>query len=217
MRYAVVICLLLAGCSKTSPPTTSLTSNPASVEHGQCATLTWSSQDASEVTIDHEVGKVEASGTKEVCPLSDTEYTITASGAGGTATASTMVRVTALAAANVMIFPEAALFEFGKAGLKPEGKEKINEYRQHATEALSSAEHVKITGYTDNVGAAERNVALSQQRAEAVRDHLVSLGADPNKFQVQGAGAATPIGDNTTEEGRAQNRRVEVAVVGAAK
>jgi outer membrane protein OmpA-like peptidoglycan-associated protein len=216
MRYVVVICFLLAGCSKT-PPTASLSANPASVEHGQCAILTWSSKDASEVTIDQKLGKVDSSGTKEVCPLSDTQYTLTASGAEGSTTASTTVSVTALAAANVMVFPEAALFEFGKAELKPEGKEKIKEYREQAKEALSSAEHVKITGYTDNVGSAEQNAALSLQRAEAVRDHLVSLGADPQKYAVNGAAAASPIGDNSTEEGRAQNRRVEVAVVGPEK
>jgi len=216
MRYVVVICLLLAGCAKTSP-TASLSANPASVEHGQCATLTWSSKDASEVTIDQNVGKVEASGTKEVCPLSDTKYTITASAGGASTTASTTVSVTALAAANVMVFPEAALFEFGKAELKPEGKEKINEYRQQAQAALSSAEHVKITGYTDNVGDADKNAALSLRRAEAVRDHLVSVGADAQKFEVNGAAATNPIGDNSTDEGRAQNRRVEVAVVGAEK
>jgi outer membrane protein OmpA-like peptidoglycan-associated protein len=216
VRYVVVMCVLLVGCSKTSP-TVSLAASPASVEHGQCATLTWSAKDASEVTIDHDVGKVELSGTKEVCPLSDTQYTITAAGTGESMTASTTVSVSALAAANVMIFPEAALFEFGKAALKPEGKEKINEYREEAKEALSGADHVKITGYTDNVGGADRNSELSLQRAEAVRDHLVSLGADPQKFDVSGAGPTYPIGDNTTEEGRAQNRRVEVAVVGAAK
>jgi outer membrane protein OmpA-like peptidoglycan-associated protein len=214
MRYVVVVCLLLAGCAKTSP-TVSLSASPASVEHGQCATLTWSSTDAAEVTIDQGVGKVDPTGSKEVCPPSETQYTITASGAGGSKTASTTVGVTALAAANVMIFPEAALFEFGKAELKPEGKEKINEYREQAKESLSTAEHVKIIGYTDNVGAADRNSMLSLQRAEAVRDHLVSLGADPQKFEVKGAGAEQPVADNSTEEGRAQNRRVEVAVVGA--
>ena len=70
-----------------------------------------------------------------------------------------------------MIFPEAALFEFGKSELKPEGKEKIEEYREQAKEELSRADHVMITGYTDNVGETDYNSTLSQQRAEAVRDH----------------------------------------------
>jgi outer membrane protein OmpA-like peptidoglycan-associated protein len=221
MKYVVVVCLVLVGCSKQAPPapaapTVSLSANPASVEHGQCATLTWSSTNASTVSIDQGVGQVDPSGSKEVCPLSSTQYTITAAGEGGSGEASTTVDVTALAAA-VVIFPEAALFASGKSALKPEGKQKIEEYREQAKDQLSRADHVMITGYTDNVGGADHNSKLSQQRAEAVRDHLVSLGADPQTFQVSGAGEANPIADNSTEEGRAKNRRVEVAVVGAEK
>ena len=215
-KYAVVICLILAGCSKPAP-TVSLSANTESIEHGQCATLTWASANASTVSIDQEVGAVDPSGSKEVCPLSSMVYTVTAVGDGGSVTASTTISVTPLAAANVMIFPEAAMFEFGKAELKPEGKEKINEYREQAQEELSQANHVIITGYTDNVGEPGFNETLSQQRAEAVRDHLISLGADAQKFQVRGAGEAAPVADNATEEGRAQNRRVEVAVVGSEK
>ena len=116
-----------------------------------------------------------------------------------------------------MIFPEAALFESGKSELKPEGKEKIREYREQAKEWLSSADKVMITGYTDNVGDPNFNATLSQQRAEAVRDHLISLGADANKFEVSGAGESKPMADNSTEEGRAKNRRVEVEVIGVEK
>jgi outer membrane protein OmpA-like peptidoglycan-associated protein len=213
MKYFVVFCLLLVGCTKPAP-TVSLSASPASVEHGQCATLTWSSTNASTVSIDHEVGKVDPSGSQEVCPLSSTQYTITAAGESESREASTTVGVTALAAA-VVIFPEAALFESGKSELKPEGKQKIEEYREQAKDQLTRADHVMITGYTDNVGGTERNSKLSQQRAAAVRDHLISLGADPQKFQVSGAGETQPIADNNTDEGRAKNRRVEVAVLGA--
>ena len=157
MRYVVLVCLLLVGCSKPAP-TVSLSANPASVEHGQCATLTWSSTNASTVSIDQGVGKVEASGSHEVCPLSSTQYTITAAGASGSKEASTTVGVTALAAA-VVIFPEAALFESGKSELKPEGKQKIEEYRAQAQDQLTRADHVLITGYTDNVGGPDRNSA----------------------------------------------------------
>jgi len=215
MKHVVVFCLLLVGCAKPAP-TISLSANPASVEHGQCATLTWSSTNASTVSIDQGVGQVDPSGSKEVCPLSSTQFTITAAGEHGSKEASTTVEVTELAAA-VVIFPEAALFESGKSALKPEGKQKIEEYREQAKDQLSSADHVMITGYTDNVGGTDSNSALSQQRAAAVRDHLISLGADPQKFQVSGAGEANPIADNSTEEGRAQNRRVEVEVVGVGK
>ena len=124
MKY-VVVCLVLLGCSPPpATPTVSLSANPASVKQGQCATLTWSSTDASNVSIDQGVGEVDPSGSQQVCPQSTLQYTITAAGEGGSGTASTTVSVIALVT-KLMIFPEAALFEFGKADLKPEGKEKI--------------------------------------------------------------------------------------------
>ena len=61
------------------------------------------------------------------------------------------------------------------------------------------------------------NSTLSLQRAEAVRDSLISLGADASKFEVNGAGEGNPIADNSSEAGRAQNRRVVVAVIGLEK
>jgi OOP family OmpA-OmpF porin len=76
---------------------------------------------------------------------------------------------------------------------------------------------VVITGYTDNVGSPDFNTTLSLQRAEAVRDALISLGADPSKLQAKGAGESMPIADNSTDEGRAKNRRVEVQVEGLEK
>ena len=216
MKYVAVICLVLLGCTRASPPTASLSADPTSVEQGQCATLTWSSTNASTVSIDQGVGNVDPSGSKQVCPGSPMLYTITAAGEGGSGTASTTIGVTAVGT-QIMIFPEAALFESGKSELKPEGKEKIGEYREQAKEELSRAEHVMITGYTDNVGEPGYNSTLSLQRAEAVRDHLISLGADASKFEVSGAGETSPIADNSTEEGRAKNRRVEVAVIGVGK
>ena len=115
MKYVVVIWLVLVGCTQTpTAPTVSFSANPASVKQGQCATLTWSSTNASKVSIDQGLGNVDPSGSKQVCPGRTTHYTITAAGEGGSGTASTMVSVTALAT-KVMIFPEAALFEFGKS------------------------------------------------------------------------------------------------------
>jgi OmpA-OmpF porin, OOP family len=213
MKYAVVISLALVGCSREQP-TVSLSADPTSVEAGQCAVLTWSSSNASAVSIDHAVGDVEAAGSKQVCPATSTEYTITAS--EGSETISATASVTALAA-KIMAFPEAALFEFGKSELTPEGRARIVEYRAQARNELSRADRVVVTGYTDDVGDAADNSTLSLQRAEAVRDHLVDLGADANKFRVAGAGEVNPIGDNSTDEGRARNRRVEVAVIGTEK
>ncbi|HUM01936.1 MAG TPA: OmpA family protein [Thermoanaerobaculia bacterium] len=121
------------------------------------------------------------------------------------------------ASPKTMVFAHAALFDFNKADLKPEGKEQLKAYREKARAEMSSAEKVRITGHTDNVGKAEYNMKLSLRRAEAVRNYLVSLGVDPGKMEVGGEGMAKPIADNGTAEGRAKNRRVEVTVIGLGK
>ena len=120
-------------------------------------------------------------------------------------------------APKVMVFEEAALFDFDKTDLKPEGKDQLKAYREKAQADLSRADKVRITGYTDNTGAADYNSKLSLQRAEAVRDYLSSIGVDPKKMEASGAGETKPIADNTTKEGRAKNRRVEIEVTGLGK
>ena len=64
-------------------------------------------------------------------------------------------------------------------------------------------------GHTDSVGNAEANLRLSQQRVDAVHDFVIELGGDGDRFFPEGRGEEEPIADNDTEEGRAQNRRVE--------
>ncbi|NEX15064.1 MAG: hypothetical protein C1943_00130 [Halochromatium sp.] len=70
----------------------------------------------------------------------------------------------------------------------------------------------RIEGHTDSIGSAEANQALSQQRAEAVRQALIERGIDPLRIAATGAGAEQPVADNATAEGRRQNRRVEIYV-----
>jgi outer membrane protein OmpA-like peptidoglycan-associated protein len=72
--------------------------------------------------------------------------------------------------------------------------------------------HIKIGGYTDNSGDASSNLGLSQQRAESVMQQLTTLGIAPDRMEAKGYGEQHPIADNSTEEGRARNRRVAVQV-----
>jgi OOP family OmpA-OmpF porin len=111
-------------------------------------------------------------------------------------------------------FNQAALFDFNKAELKPAGKEQLKGYYEKTKAELSSAHSVKITGHTDNVGTHEYNMKLSKRRAEAVREYLISIGVDASKMEVDGEGETQPVADNSTKEGRAKNRRVEIEVSG---
>ncbi len=73
---------------------------------------------------------------------------------------------------------------------------------------------VAIHGHTDNVGAAELNMKLSNERAKAVYDVLVKEGVSSKRLSYQGFGASKPIGANTSAEGRADNRRTEFVITG---
>lgn len=67
----------------------------------------------------------------------------------------------------------------------------------------------EVAGHTDSAGSLELNLRLSEARAQAVTDYLIKLGLDNNQFASKGYGPNQPIADNSTEEGRAQNRRIE--------
>jgi len=72
---------------------------------------------------------------------------------------------------------------------------------------------VEIAGYTDNTGDQALNVALSERRAEAVRQMLIKFGADPETLIAKGYGSADPIASNDTAEGRRRNRRIEYRII----
>ncbi len=72
-----------------------------------------------------------------------------------------------------------------------------------------------VEGHTDNMGSAPMNQELSLRRATTVRDYLIAQGVPASKIDVEGLGLTAPIGDNTTTDGRARNRRVEIVVSGA--
>jgi OOP family OmpA-OmpF porin len=80
---------------------------------------------------------------------------------------------------------------------------------------LKAGHVLEIAGYTDNTGDAALNLALSQKRAEAVRDALVKYGADPAMLVAKGYGEADPVASNDTAEGRLKNRRIEYHVIKA--
>ena len=72
---------------------------------------------------------------------------------------------------------------------------------------------LEISGHTDNQGDHDKNVALSQERAQAVADYLANKGIDSARLTAVGYGPDRPIADNSTKDGRAKNRRVEFEVV----
>ncbi len=102
-------------------------------------------------------------------------------------------------------------FATGKSIIKPESFEALNEL----LELLKKKPEWKLQldGYTDNVGSASANIILSKKRAEAVKFFLTSRGLEQDNVKVFYHGPRKPIADNSTEEGRQKNRRVEMKIV----
>jgi outer membrane protein OmpA-like peptidoglycan-associated protein len=99
------------------------------------------------------------------------------------------------------------LFETGKATLKPESMAEIQKVADYMKKNPSA--RFEVQGHTDNQGSDAINDPLSQQRAEAVVKALEGLGCDPFNLRPVGKGSHEPIADNSTDAGRAKNRRVE--------
>jgi OmpA-OmpF porin, OOP family len=120
-------------------------------------------------------------------------------------------------ALDAMIFPSVALFERRSASITAQGEKLLQKNLQDAREQLKRAAYIEVVGHTDDVGDDAYNLDLSEQRAEAVGAYLVGAGIDASKILMIGAGESSPIASNATDEGRAENRRVEVLVLGRAR
>jgi outer membrane protein OmpA-like peptidoglycan-associated protein len=103
------------------------------------------------------------------------------------------------------------LFDTGKSTLKPEAQVSIAKLT--GILMMFPFSTLEIRGHTDNTGSAELNMQLSKDRAKSVYDFFVKQGMDPAKLSADGSGMNEPIADNSTAEGRAQNRRVEVLII----
>ena len=101
-------------------------------------------------------------------------------------------------------------FATGSASILPESEEQLNNIA--AVLKAYPDVNVKVGGYTDNTGNAAANRTLSQQRANAVRQALIGKGIAANRLVAEGYGSDHAVGDNATEEGRAQNRRIALRV-----
>ncbi|MHA8097747.1 OmpA family protein [Aquirufa aurantiipilula] len=102
-------------------------------------------------------------------------------------------------------------FETGKATLTAESDPELKRIVQVMQE--NATLQIEISGHTDNTGSDELNNKLSQDRADAVKNYLINLGVKSDRIRTKGYGKTKPKADNSTEEGRQMNRRVEFAIL----
>jgi outer membrane protein OmpA-like peptidoglycan-associated protein len=106
---------------------------------------------------------------------------------------------------------ENIFFEFDKATLLPASETELDKLVDIMTDYPFL--RIEISGHTDNVGSAEYNKKLSQQRAKSVVDYLIDQDVNPARLTFKGYGAEKPLTSNATDEGRATNRRVEFLII----
>jgi len=110
----------------------------------------------------------------------------------------------------VITLSGSVLFATGKSTLLPIAQQKLAEVAKALND--QGYKSLLVEGHTDSQGSVDKNMALSQERAQAVRSYLISQGVAPDKIRAEGVGSGRPVADNGTAEGRANNRRVEIVV-----
>ncbi|CAP42221.1 outer membrane protein OmpA [Bordetella petrii] len=157
-------------------------------------------------------GDVWMNGTNELC-WRDAFWTPATGipGCDGVPVAQAPAKPTPMA--TKVVFNADTFFDFDKSTLKPEGRQLLDQVAQQAQGI--DLETIIAVGHTDSIGTEKYNQGLSERRAASVKSYLVSKGVDPNRIYTEGKGELQPVASNKTREGRAQNRRVEIEVVGS--
>lgn len=198
-------------------PTVSLSASPSTIERGQTATLSWSSSNATGVTIDNGIGTVEPSGSRTISPNASTTYTARATGAGGSAVTETRVTVTAPQAATPPPAPaisdseffansiKDAFFDYDQSSIRDDARTALDGNAR----ALKERPSIRITieGHCDERGSEKYNLALGDQRANAAKEYLVGLGIDAGRIDTVSYGKERNFCEEHNEECWQLNRR----------
>jgi outer membrane protein OmpA-like peptidoglycan-associated protein len=126
-------------------------------------------------------------------------------------TAGTDVQVIRQGDELVLRMPSNVTFATNESAIQPQFRPTLDQVADVLREYRST--YVDVYGHTDSTGSDDYNLALSDRRANSVRDYLVMRGVEPARLGTRGFGESQPIASNDTEEGRAQNRRVEIKIV----
>jgi len=228
--FASTALLFVAACNKKPPaapppppapapvaakPTVSISADRISINKGESAKLTWTTTDATSVSITPEVGAVTPQGSTTVTPADSTTYAITATGSGGSADANVRITVNAPAPVETPKGPSFeelftrevrdAYFDLDSAEIRPDARDALQK-----TAAFLKGyplAHVTIEGHCDERGSTEYNLALGDRRANAVKQYLVNLGIPAGNLNTVSYGKEKPFCSESNESCWQQNRR----------
>ncbi len=217
--------LTLGGCKKKvappppppppppAAPTASLSASPDTIQPGQSSTLTWQTENATEVALDG--AKVDPSGSQRVSPAQSTTYRLVAKGTGGTQEATARVTVTPPPAPTPQ--PSATdeelfsrnikdiFFDYDKYDVRPDQQTALQADAQFLSQHPTM--HFTIEGHCDERGSTEYNLALGDNRANAVKNALIQAGVNADRIRTISYGKEKPFCTESNEQCWQQNRR----------
>jgi peptidoglycan-associated lipoprotein len=203
-------------------PAIQLSASPSAIERGQSTIISWSSSNATGVTLDNGIGSVETSGNRRVSPTASTTYVARATGPGGNAVAET--RVTVAMPPTVAPSPAPAItdIEFFNANVKDiffeydkyEIREDARLILQENARALIQRGNIKLTieGHCDERGSEKYNLALGDMRANSVRDFLIGQGISSDRIDTISYGNERPFCQEHSESCWQMNRRAHFVI-----
>ncbi len=226
IAVAAIFTLVLAGCrhnvttaktpqappAQAEPPVARIAVNPATLERGQSAQLSWETQNAATVTIDG-IGPVDSTGSRTITPNESTTYRLSAKSGSGTAeaTASVSVQATVSKAApptEEQLFGENIkdiFFNYDNAEINSDEKSVLSGDAEFL--AKYNALKIVIEGHCDERGSEDYNMSLGESRAEQVKAALVQGGIGPERIKIISYGKEQPFCLGEGEACWQKNRR----------
>jgi peptidoglycan-associated lipoprotein len=239
------VCLIAAGCAKkvavkpaTPPPAVQqaqsaapekpmislFAASPGTVDKGGEATLRWVVEHANNVRIAPALGAVQESGSRAVFPAADTVYTLTATGPGGTASATASVSLLVHTAAkmpdqatknriqDLLNRIQDAYFDYNKHNIRPDAQAALAADAKTLGEILQQYPDYKLTvqGYCDERGSEEYNLALGDKRADQAKEYLASLGVPGAQLKTISYGKEKQLCAEHDEACWQKNRRAHI-------
>ena len=238
-------CLIAAGCAKkvavkpaapppavqpaqaSTPqkPVISLFAvSPGTIDKGGETTLRWAVEYAKNVQIAPALGAVRESGSRTLFPATDTVYTLTATGPGGTASAAASVSILVHTASRMpdqatknqiqelLNRIQDAYFDYDKHNIRPDAQAALVADAKTLGEILKQYPDYKLTvqGYCDERGSEEYNLALGEKRADQAKEYLASLGVPDSQLKTISYGKEKQVCSEHDEECWQRNRRAHI-------
>lgn len=209
--------------SPEKPVISLFAASPGSIDKGGETTLRWAVEHATNVKIAPALGTVQESGSRAIFPANDTVYTLTATGPGGSADATTSVSILVHRAAmpdqatknriqELLDRIQDAYFDYDKHNIRPDAQNALEADAKTLGEILKQYPTYKLTvqGYCDERGSEEYNLALGEKRALQAKEYLSSLGVPGDQLKTVSYGKEKQICSEHDEACWQKNRRAHI-------